>query len=121
MIGGSLVMALGAGAIALSSAGRREHRRWLDAAARERDRYDVDPAYTRSNVAGRETAAAIPRRTAVDWTVLAVSTATFVAFAMMARSPQLTLEWDWAAGLALAMLALLAGCGVLLWRTTRFS
>src|SRR5207249_1090113 len=45
VIGGSLLMAAGAGAIALASAPSREHRRWQEAGARESNRYGVDPAY----------------------------------------------------------------------------
>jgi hypothetical protein len=39
----------------------------------------------------------------------------------VARVPSLALGWGWVAGLTVAMLALLAGAGVLLWRTTRFN
>src|SRR5258708_22350125 len=39
VIGGSVVMALGAGVIALSSVTRNEHAHWEDAAAREGERY----------------------------------------------------------------------------------
>src|SRR5207245_797170 len=44
VIGGSLLMAAGAGAIALATAPGREHRRWQEAGARESARYNVDPA-----------------------------------------------------------------------------
>jgi hypothetical protein len=33
----------------------------------------------------------------------------------------MALRWDWAAALTLAMLGILAGCSVALWRTTRFN
>jgi glucose uptake protein GlcU len=121
VIGGSVVMALGAGVIALSSVREREHLRWQEAAARENERYGVDPDYTRARAAGRETTDARHRRTWVDWLVVGVATATLVAFAMMAEAPQIALEWQWVAVLVAAMLAVLVGCGVALWRTTRFS
>ena len=41
VIGGSLLMAAGAGAIALSSVTRKEHGRWHEAAHREGKRYGV--------------------------------------------------------------------------------
>src|SRR5437016_1631429 len=47
VVGGSIVMALGAGIIALSSVSRSEHLRWEEAAARDGKRYHVDPDYTR--------------------------------------------------------------------------
>jgi len=121
VIGGSLVMALGAGLNALSSVSRREHLHWQKAAEREAERYGVDPAYTRARVAGREAGAARPGRTWVDWLVVGGATATLAGFAIVAQAPRMALRWDWAAGLTLAMLGLLATCGAALWRTTRFS
>src|SRR2546425_9707468 len=41
VIGGSLLMALGAGAIALASAAGPQHRRWADAAAPQGSRHRV--------------------------------------------------------------------------------
>jgi len=52
VIGGSLLMALGAVAIALASATGAEHRHWQEAAAREGARYGIDPAYVRAALAG---------------------------------------------------------------------
>src|SRR5207248_1871533 len=52
VIGGSLLMAAGAGAIALATAPGREHRRWQEAGARESARYNVDPAYVAAGMAG---------------------------------------------------------------------
>ena len=121
VIGGSLLMALGAGAIALSSATGREYARWQEAAQRESRRYGIDPAYVAARMDGRELTAARQKRTWVDWLLVGGATAIFVAFAVMAQVPGLTLRWGWVAGLTLAMLALLVGCGLALWRTTRFS
>lgn len=121
VIGGSLVMALGAGVIAFSSVSRREHLRWQEAAAREGERYRVDPAYTRARAAGREVTATRHRRTWVDWLVVTSATATLIGFAAMAQAPRLALQWEWAAGLALVTLGVLGGCGLALWRTTRFN
>jgi drug/metabolite transporter (DMT)-like permease len=121
VIGGSLVMALGAGVIAMSSVREGEHRRWQEAAARESERYGVDPAYTRARAAGEELHATPNRRTWVDWLVVGVATAILIAFAAMAEAPQIALRWGWAAALTAAMLAILVGCGLALWRTTRFT
>jgi drug/metabolite transporter (DMT)-like permease len=121
VIGGSLVMALGAGVIAISSATRTEHARWLEAAEREAVRYRVDLAYTRARANGREVSATTRQRTPLDWLVVTVATGTLLAFAAMAQSPELAVKWEWVVGLTLAMLALLGACGLSLWRTTRFS
>jgi hypothetical protein len=121
VIGGSLLMALGAVAIALASATGAEHRRWQEAATREGDRYGIDPAYVRAALAGESASASPSRRSWVDWVLVGGATATILGFGMIARVPQLTLHWAWVAGLTAAMLALLLGTGWLLWRTTRFN
>src|SRR5467141_1532883 len=115
VIGGSLLMALGAVAIALASATGAEHRRWQDAAAREGTRYGIDPAYVRAALAGESSSVSPGRRTWLDWVLVGGATATFVAFGMVARVPQLTIGWGWVVGLTAAMLALLSGTGWLLW------
>ncbi len=121
VIGGSLLMALGAVAIALASATGAEHRRWQEAAAREGARYGIDPAYVRAALAGESASVAPSRRSWVDWALVGGATATIVGFGLVARVPQLTVGWGWVAGLTAAMLALLLGTGWLLWRTTRFN
>lgn len=120
VIGGAVLMALGAGAIALCSATGREQQRWLEAADRERDRYRIDPAYVHTSLEGREMADGGRRRTWLDWLIVAGATATFIGFATLARPPEMTLSWGWVSAFTLAMLVLLASCGLALWRTTRF-
>jgi drug/metabolite transporter (DMT)-like permease len=127
---GSLLMALGAVAIALSSASAREHSSWRDAADREGHRYGVEDEYVRAGMEGREmklqpeSGTAIggrPRgRTLLDWMLILVTTAVFALLAAMARLPHLEIALGWAVALTVAMLALLATCGIALWRTTRF-
>lgn len=118
---GSVVMALGAGVIALSSVSRAEHARWREAALREGERYGVDAGYTEARGVGREPGTTTFRRTWIDWLVVAAATATLIGFAMIAEAPQIAVHWGWAMALALATLAVLAGCAIALWRTTRFS
>lgn len=118
VVGGSLVMALGAGAIALSTAPGTEYRRWQEAARREASRYGVDPGYVAARLAGYEPDT--PRsRTVWDWLIVGAVTAVFVGFAVGARPAELEIHYGWALGLTLAMLVLLGGCGLFLWRTTR--
>ena len=121
VVAGSVVMALGAGVIALSSVSRAEHARWRDAALREGERYGVDASYTEARGIGREPGSAKFRRTWIDWLVVAAATATLLAFATIAEAPQIAVHWGWAAALALATLGILTGCAIALWRTTRFS
>jgi len=121
VIGGSIVMALGAGVIAFSSVSQREHQKWQDAATREGERYHVDPAYTRAKGAGRDVGDRAHGRTWVDWLVVSGATLILAGFASVARPPAIALRWEWAAALTIVMLGAAAGCGVALWRTTRFS
>jgi drug/metabolite transporter (DMT)-like permease len=121
VIGGSIVMAVGAGVIALSSVTHKEHERWQETAAAEGERYGVDPDYTAAGVAGRETSTVKTKRTLLDWLIVAGATAILAVFAIMARAPQIPVRWGWVAGLAVLMAGMLAGCGVALWRTTRFA
>jgi hypothetical protein len=121
VIGGSLVMAVGAGVIALSSVSGSEHARWQKAAASEGERYGVDPEYTRSRIAGKDASSIVRGRTWIDCLVVSVATATIVGFALMARAPQLAVAWGWAAGLVMVTLGMLAAAGVRLWRATRFN
>jgi hypothetical protein len=44
----------------------------------------------------------------------------FAILAFMAKLPHMDIALGWAAALTIAMLALLATCGIALWRTTRF-
>lgn len=121
VIGGSIVMALGAGVIALSSVTRREHENWQRTASAEGERYGVDPAYTHASVTGHETTAPGAKRSWLDWLIVAGATGILIAFATMARAPQIPVRWGWVSGLTLLMLGMLVACGAALWRTTRFA
>ena len=118
---GSLVMAAGTAVIAFSSAGESEHRRWREAAARESERYGIDPEYTSARGAGRETATVVARRTPLDWVIVIAATAILIGFGTIAERPSIAIHGGWAMALVVATLGVLAACGVALWRTTRFS
>jgi len=128
--GGSILMALGAVAIALSSATKREHSSWQEAADREGQRYGVEDEYVRAGMEGREmegggargkvTSTTASARTPLDWLLILGTTGLFVVLATMAKLPHMDIGVGWAAALTIAMLALLATCGLALWRTTRF-
>ncbi len=120
VIGGSLLMALGALAIARATAPVQEHRRWQEAGARESARYGVDPAYVAAGMAGEATGVPRARRGPLDWLLLAGTTAVFVGFAAVARVPTIPADWGWAALLTLALAGVLGAGGLALWRATRF-
>ncbi|MBI2073009.1 MAG: DMT family transporter [Gemmatimonadetes bacterium] len=119
VVGGSIVMALGAGAIAFSTAPAAEHLRWQDAARREAARYGVEPEYVVARLSGHDPGGA-QGRTVWDWMIVIGATAVFLGFATLAETPRMAIHYTWAWWLTLAMLGLLGGCGFALWRTTRF-
>jgi len=120
VIGGSVVMAVGAGLIALSSVSRSEHLRWEEAAAREGDRYRVDPEYTKARIAG-ESAGVLRHRSWIDWLVVAIASAVIIGFALIARAPQIDVQIGWTVALVVATVAMLVIAGGALWRATRFN
>ena len=120
VIVGSLLMAAGAGAIALASASSREYRRWQEAGARESARYGVAPAYVAARMSGDDASVAPARRRPLDWLLVLIATAVFVTFGSFAHVPELQIGWGWAAALTLALFGFLAAGGVALWRATRF-
>ena len=122
VVGGSIVMAVGAGVIALSSVDRREHLRWQEAAEREGNRYGVRAEYTQARIAGEAGAiGATRKRTAVDWLVVGLATAIIIAFAIVARAPQISVHLGWALALIVATVAMLVTAASALWRATRFN
>ena len=121
VIGGSVVMALGAMAIAFSSATGREHQHWQNAAERETRRYDLDAGYVRASMEGRELGREPMRRTLIDWLFIGGTTAIFLVLGASARLPNMHINLGWAAGVSVIMLLLFVVCGIALWRTTRFS
>jgi drug/metabolite transporter (DMT)-like permease len=121
VIGGSLLMIFGVGAIAFSSATGEEQQRWKEAAQRESRRYGVDSDYVQARFEGRQAASeAQPKRGAMDWLLVSVATAILAVFAAMAQVEAISVHWGAAAVLAVASLILLFVCGTALWRTTRF-
>src|SRR6267154_674520 len=122
VIGGSLLMMLGVGAIAFSSATGQEQTRWKEAAIRESDRYGVAADFVEARMDGRQLLGETkPTRGALDWLLVAAATGVFVIFAAMVRVPQLSLHWGPAALLTVVLVLFLIVCGLALWRTTRFN
>jgi drug/metabolite transporter (DMT)-like permease len=121
VVGGSLMMMAGVGAIAFASAPSAEQSRWKDAARREGRRYGVAADYVEARMDGRQAAdESAPSRKLVDWLLVALATGVFAVFASWARVPQIAMRWGPALLLSIVTLALLLVCGLRLWRTTRF-
>ena len=122
VIGGSLLMMLGVGAIAFSSATGQEQTRWKAAALRESDRYGVAADFVEARMDGRQLLGeAKPSRSTLDWLLVVAATSVFMIFAAMARVPQISLHWAPAAFLTALLFLFLIICGLALWRTTRFN
>jgi glucose uptake protein GlcU len=121
VIGGSLLMMIGVGAIALSSASGEEQKHWKEAAERESLRYGVEADYVAARFEGRRTASETkPRRTGLDWVLVASATTILGLFASMARVPEISIRWTPMVALIAALLVLFLVCGGELWRKTRF-
>ncbi len=121
VIGGSLLMMLGVGAIVFSSAGSDEQQAWKKAAQREGQRYNVAQDFVAARFDGLQAAGEIaPRRTVLDWLLVAAATAVLLAFARIAHVPQFSFRVAPALALTAALLFLLILCGRRLWRTTGF-
>jgi glucose uptake protein GlcU len=121
VVGGSLLMMLGVGAIAFSAATGAERQRWKEAAEREGVRYGVAADYVEARMDGRRSAGEVVlKRSVWDLVFIVAATGVFVFFGWMARVPQMALHWGPAVILSLVSLGMLVGCGVVIWRTTRF-
>jgi len=121
VIGGSIIMAVGAVAIAMSSANDREHASWEDAAQREGERYGVAEDYLRAGMEGTDSDVQRSGRTIIDWILVGGTTIIFIALAAVAQVPHMNVSLGFAGVISAMMLALLLGCAMALWRTTRFN
>lgn len=119
IVGGSLLMAAGAGAIALASVTRSEHASWRQAAQREAERYGIGRDYVISAITG-ESGEAESSRSWLDWVFLALTSSVFLYLGSVARTPQISFHWPALILLSLASLMMLAVAALSLFRTTRF-
>jgi drug/metabolite transporter (DMT)-like permease len=121
VIGGSILMAVGAIAIASSYASESEYSSWKQAAQRETELYHIDATYVLARMEGHDLSSARTRRTWVDWLIVLTATCIFVVFGSMARVPHMQIQMTWLVALSLAMLLVLLASGLALWRVTKFS
>ncbi|MBV8863952.1 MAG: EamA family transporter, partial [Acidobacteriaceae bacterium] len=80
VIGGSVLMALGAVAIACSSTSEREYSSWKEAAHRETQLYGISPEYVAARMEGRDLDSKGTRRAWIDWLLVAAAVSIFVGF-----------------------------------------
>lgn len=122
IIAGSLIMIAGAVAISFSGAQESEQRSWRVAVERECSRYGLDPGRVTAAVEGRDPLTAErPRRHWWELLVAAGALGLFIWLAVGAARQPLAVSVPWMAVLIVASVALLVGCGWLLWKRTRFS
>jgi len=119
IVGGSLLMAAGAGAIALASVTRGEHASWHQAAEREASKYGLGRDCVRAAITG-ESSEAETSRSWLDWMFLVLTSGLFVYLGSVARTPQISIHWTALVLLSVAALLMLAVAALLLFRTTRF-
>jgi drug/metabolite transporter (DMT)-like permease len=122
VVGGSLLMAAGAGAIALASVTQSEHSYWRKAAEREGERYGISEEFLSAGMTGSSeiSGGVAPSRSWLDWALVAAASGIFVYLASVARTPQISFSWLALILLTVALLASLLVTALALFRTTRF-
>ena len=121
VIGGSVLMAAGAVAIASSSTSESEYTSWKEAAQRETDLYGINPEYVAARMEGHDLDVTGAGRKWFDWLLVAIATLIFVVLGWMARVPHMQIGMGWLSALSAAMLVVLVAAGVALWRLTKFT
>jgi drug/metabolite transporter (DMT)-like permease len=120
VLGGSVVMILGALAISTAVAGEREHLSRNLAVERECDRYRLDYQTVLAAQAGSEFDAGEPRRW-WDWGIVAAAVAVFLWLGVQARVPEIAMNRGWLLALGVVLIGSLFYCGMRLRRETGFS
>jgi drug/metabolite transporter (DMT)-like permease len=119
---GSLIMILGAVAISLAEAPESEQVSWRAAMRRECKRYGLDEERVAATAAGEDPLESErqPRRW-WEMLIVIIALALFVWLAIGADMQAIAVNVPWMIILVVASLAFLIGCGLLLWKRTRFS
>jgi drug/metabolite transporter (DMT)-like permease len=122
VMAGSLVMILGAAAISMAVAPDAERAARRTAVARECERYDLRFEQAEASLAGEDPLSAeAPSRRWWDALIVATAFGVFVWLARGTKRPSIPLDVRWTVVLVIAMLAMLTGCGMFLWKRTNFS
>jgi len=122
IVAGSLIMVAGAAAIGFAEAQGGEQRARQEAVKRECDRYGMDLARATATLEGKDPLADDrPQRHGWEALVVLAAIGVFVYLAVGARRQAIEFHAGWMALIGAGSIALLAACGVLLWKRTRFS
>src|SRR5579862_1514836 len=122
VIGGSVIMILGAVSISSAVAPASEHASWHTAMLRECERYGLDIGRVTAAQKGEDPLAGeAPASRKRDAVIVVAAISIFVWLARGTVRPPITMNVGWMAALISAMMVLLVTCGWLLWKRTRFS
>jgi hypothetical protein len=121
VIGGSVMMILGALAISTAVASAKEHSSTNEAVLRECNRYGLDYNRTIMAQTGDEFGGRDERRRWWDYAIVLTATGVFIALGVRAVVPPLTMDLRWIAVLGVVLVVSLIAGGWSLWRRTRFS
>jgi glucose uptake protein GlcU len=120
VVGGSLLMILGAFAISTAVASAKENSSTNEAVLRECNRYGLNYHRTMMAQAGDEFSGRDERRRWWDYAIVLTATGVFAALGVRAVVPPLMMNLKWVAALGVILGASLAVGGFSLWRRTRF-
>ena len=121
VLGGSLLMILGALAISTAVASSREHTSRNEALERECERYGLSYREVLLAQGGDEFGSRNERRRWWDYAIVLAATGLFVWLGVNAVVPPLAMNLRWAVALSGLLAVALVGGGWALWRQTRFS
>jgi hypothetical protein len=121
VLGGSVLMILGALAISSAVAGTREQASTNEALLRECERYGLDYQQTLAAFLGSEFDGKGQKRDWWDYAILASAVAVFCWLGKDAAVPRIAMNFHWVGALVLILIAAAAVCGWRLWKVTRFS
>jgi hypothetical protein len=121
VVGGSILMILGALAISTAVASAKEQSSTNESVLRECNRYGLDYHRAIMAQAGDEFGGRDERRPWWDYVIVLTATGIFVTLGVRAVVPPLTMNLKWVAALGILMVISLAVGGFSLWRRTRFS
>jgi glucose uptake protein GlcU len=121
VLGGSLVMIVGALFISTAKASGGEHSSRNKALERECNRYGLDYNATLMAQAGDEFGDRTERRRWWDYAIVAAATGFFIWLGVRAVVPPLAMNFRWMALLGVLLVVSLVVCGLRLHRQTRFS
>jgi drug/metabolite transporter (DMT)-like permease len=121
IIGGSLIMIVGAIAISFAEAPASEQAAWQRAMERECRRYGMDREHVAAVTRGDPDADRPTKRHWWEALVVVGAMAIFVWLGAGANRHVIALNVPWMIALSVVSVILLLACGTLLWRRTRFS